>query len=46
VQLDARPDSELAEHLSKVPLDGTGAQEQLSGDLRIRPTVPSELRDL
>jgi hypothetical protein len=44
-QLTARGDAELGEYLAHVPFDGTGRQEQLGGDLRVRQTVAGEPRD-
>jgi hypothetical protein len=46
LELAARGDVELAEHLAQVVLDGAGADEQPRADLRIRQTVAGQLRDL
>src|ERR687898_1034437 len=45
-QGSARADAELGEHLLQVPLDGAGAEEELSADLGVRPTVAGELGDV
>ena len=39
-------DAELGEHLAQVPLDRSGADEQLGGDLRIGQAVAGQPRDL
>src|SRR5262252_10227326 len=39
-------DAELGEHVAQVPLDGTGADEQLGGDLLVGASVPGQLGDL
>ena len=44
-QLTARADAELDEYLAQVPFDGTGRQEQLGGDLRVRQAVAGQPRD-
>jgi hypothetical protein len=45
-QLVAAVDSELAEHLSQVPLNRARAEEQPRADLRVRQAVARELSDL
>src|SRR5580765_2282075 len=45
-ELLAGADVELREHLVQVPFDGARAEEELRTDLRVRLTVPGELRDL
>ena len=35
----ARSDAQLREDLAEVPLDGSGAEEELGGDLRVRATL-------
>src|SRR5262245_10199421 len=44
--LDTRRDVELVEEVAQVGLDGLRAQEQLGGDLRVRPAVADEPRHL
>ncbi len=44
--VSARPDAELGEDLTQVPLDGVGAEEQLGADLRVGQPVGGQLRDL
>src|SRR5258708_21412641 len=39
-------DGEFGEHVAQMPLDGTGADVQLGGDLLIGVPVPGELGDL
>src|ERR1700733_8808583 len=41
-QLPARADAELAEHLTKVPFDRAGGEEQLGRDLRVGASVPGQ----
>jgi OsmC-like protein len=40
VELSARADAELGEHLAQVPLDRACAEEELGADLGIRVSVP------
>src|SRR6185295_6007594 len=42
----ARVDAQLREDLAKVPLAGSGAEEQLGCDLRVRATLPNEASDV
>src|SRR5262249_33949519 len=41
-----RGDPQLGEDLVQVPFDGAGADEQLGRDLRVRPAVARESRDV
>src|SRR3954453_3114655 len=45
-QLDARGDVELAEDVAQVRLDRLGAEEELGGDLGVRPAIDDERGDL
>src|SRR3954467_1018408 len=45
-QLDARGDVELAEDVAQVRLDRLEAEEQLGGDLGVRPAIDDERGDL
>src|SRR5829696_2612739 len=45
-QRAARADAELGEHLLEMPLDGAWAEEELGADLRVRPSVAREPRDV
>src|SRR3954467_6622267 len=46
VQPHAGADPQLGEHLPQVPLDGAGAEEQLTADLGVREARPGKARDL
>jgi hypothetical protein len=39
-------DPKLGEHVSQMPLDGPGAEEEPRADLRIRQAIAGKLRDL
>ena len=45
-ELDARRHAELAEDVAQVRLDGLEAEEQLGGDLGVRPAVDDQRGDL
>src|SRR3954451_10269676 len=45
-ELDARRDAELAEDVAQVEVDRARAQEELPGDVAIRPALGDELRDV
>src|SRR3954453_7609872 len=46
VELTARTDAELGEHVAQVPLNGAGADEQLRADLGIRAPIARQAGDL
>ena len=46
MELAARADAELREHVLQVPLDGARADEQLGADLGVRAPVARQTRDL
>src|SRR3954454_14873817 len=45
VELRARADPELVEHLVQMPLDGAGAEVELRADLRVRPALAGQPGD-
>jgi hypothetical protein len=45
LQLPPGADAELGEHLTQVPFDCVGTDEELGADLRVRPAVPGEPGD-
>jgi hypothetical protein len=45
-KLPARADTELAEHVAQVPLDGAAAEEELRPDLRVGHSIGGEACDL
>ena len=46
MELAARADADLGEHLAQVVLDRARADEQPGADLRVREPIPGQPRDL